>query len=205
MAAAPSFSRRGAIIAARSPETVQWMKRLFLFLLACGASAAVLSGSAVARGSLPPANGIEPIGSNEWPSVPAQLAKNIAKASFAHQYNRVWSYLHPTYQRAVSRSHWIRCQGSHPAAPPKVTITKVSVASATELPVDLPLLGRQNVQEIQLQVRYTTKAADGQQFALLYAFWLKQAKTWRAVWLSDEYAAYKVGGCYLTPQGPPLY
>src|SRR5206468_32763 len=133
------------------------------------------------------------------------LAKNIAKDSFAHDYGRVWAYLHPTYRQAVSQSQWQRCQSSHPAAPRHVAVTKVAVASATELPVQLSLLGRQNVQEIQLLVRFKGAAAATQQLAILYTFWLKQGKTWRAVWLSDEYAAYKAGKCYLTPQGPPLY
>ena len=151
------------------------------------------------------ANGVEPLGSTEWPSVAAQLAKNIAKASFAHQYDQVWGYLHPSYQHAVSHSQWNRCQGSHPTAPRSVTIKKVSVANATELPVDLSLIGRRNVQEIELDVQFTTPGIRGLQLASLYTFWLKQANTWRAVWLTDEYRAYKAGRCYLTPQGPPLY
>ena len=61
------------------------------------------------------------------------------------------------------------------------------------------------MQEIQLYVQYTTPALSGPQVAVLYTFWLKQGKTWSAVWLSDEYTAYKAGRCYLTPQGSPLY
>jgi len=176
---------------------------LVLGLVASAVSAAALS--APAGGKTRPPAGLEPIGSAEWPSVAAQLAKNIASASFAHQYTKVWGYLHPAYQRAVSQSHWNRCQGSHPAVPRNVTITRVSVAQATELPVNLSLIGRRNVQEIELQIRFTTPALAGQQLAVLYTFWLKEGTTWRAVWLSDEYQAYKAGKCYLTPQGPPLY
>jgi hypothetical protein len=178
---------------------------LVLGLVASGVSAVALGGSAGANSRPPVANGIEPIHSAEWPSVAAQLAKNIATASFAHKYDRVWGYLHPTYRQAVSQSHWRRCQGSHPAAPRNVAITKVAVASATELPVDLSLLGRRNVQEIEVLVRYKTPAVAGSQLAILYTFWLKQGTRWTAVWLSDEYEAYKAGTCYLTPQGPPLY
>ena len=178
---------------------------LVLGLVAFAVSAAALSGSAGANSRPPAANGIEPIHSAAWPGVAAQLAKNIATASFAHEYDRVWAYLHPTYRQAVSQSHWHRCQGSHPAASRNVTITKVSVAQATELPVHLSLLGRRNVQQIEVLVRYKTPALAGPQLAILYTFWLKQGKAWRAVWLSDEYEAYKAGKCYLTPQGPPLY
>jgi hypothetical protein len=99
----------------------------------------------------------------------------------------------------------MKCQGSHPAAPRTVSITKVSVANATELPVDLSLLGRQNVQEIELVVEYKIPAVAGVQLASLNTFWLKQGNIWRAVWLSDEYRAYKAGRCYLSPAGPPLY
>ena len=176
---------------------------LVLGLVASAVSAAALSGSAAAKSPRP--FGVEPFGSAEWPSVAAQLAKNIATASFAHKYDQVWGYLHPTYRQAVSQSHWNRCQGSHPAVPRNVVVTKVSVANATELAVNLSLLGRRNVQEIQLVVRFKTPAAAGPQLALLYTFWLKEGTTWRAVWLSDEYQAYKAGTCYLTPQGPPLY
>ena len=183
---------------------MQGMKTV-LALVSSGVFAAALCGTAVASDSLRPAKGLEPLGSPQWPAVAAQLAKNLAKDSFGHQYAQVWAYLHPSYQHAVSQAHWNRCQGAHPAAPRQVTVTKVSVAKATELPIDLSLIGRRNVQDIELQIRFTSPAAAGTQLALLETFWLKDAGTWRAVWLSDEYAAYKTGKCYVTPQGPPLY
>jgi hypothetical protein len=40
---------------------------------------------------------------------------------------------------------------------------------------------------------------------VLLTFWLKDGKNWTAVWPSEEYSAYKSGGCYTTPQGSPLY
>jgi hypothetical protein len=178
---------------------------LVLGVLASAASASVLSGPAGAKVRPPTGNGAESVASAAWPAVAAQLAKNIATASFAHDYERVWGYLHPTYRQAVSQSHWRRCQGAHPAVPRSVTITRVSVASATELPVQLSLLGRRNVQEIQLLVHFTRPGVATPQLAVLYTFWLKQGRTWTAVWLSDEYGAYKAGRCYVTPQGPPLY
>jgi hypothetical protein len=168
-------------------------------------TAAILSGTAAGTNRPPTGNGLERINSPEWPTVAAQLAKNIARASFAQDYGRVWQYLHPTYQKAVSRSHWHKCLRSHPAAPRNVTITNVSVAQATEVPVRLSLLGRQSIQEIELLVRFKTPTSASPQLAVLYTFWLKQGKAWTAVWLSDEYNAYKSGTCYLTPQGPPLY
>ena len=178
------------------------MKALFvLSLAAAGVWASALTGSASARRPI----GLEAPSSASWPKVAAQLAKNIAHDSFTHDYTRVWKYLHPTYQQAISQSHWNRCQGSHPAAPRGVTITKISVASATELPLALALLGHQNVQEIQLLVQFKLAAVAGPQYAVQYTFWLKQGTTWTAVWPSDEYQAYKSGSCYVTPQGPPLY
>jgi hypothetical protein len=176
---------------------------LVLGLAALALSVAAPGASVGAKN--PPAQGIEPIHTAMWPSVAAQLAKNIARASFAHQYSRVWGYLDPTYRKAISQSHWHRCQGAHPAAPRSVTITNVAVSRATELPIRLSLLGRQNVQEIELLVRFKTPAAPGPQLAVLYTFWLKQGDTWTAVWPSEEYAAYKAGKCYVTPQGPALY
>jgi hypothetical protein len=178
-------------------------RRIVVLLLVAGASApaSIVSADAKPR----PPNGVEPIGSTMWPKVAAQLAKNIAGDSFARDYSSVWRYLDPAYQKAVGRSHWQRCQSAHPAAPRSVKITKVSVSSATELAVRLPVLGSRYVQEVELQVRFTTPAAAGPQYAVVYTFWVEQAKAWTAVWLGDEYAAYKRGGCYVTPQGPPLY
>jgi hypothetical protein len=182
------------------------MKALLVIgLAASAAAAAVLTTSAGAKTRPPTGNGAEAMHTAAWPAVAAQLAKNIARASFAHDYDRVWAYLHPTLRQAVSESHWRRCQGSHPAAPRNVTITKVAVASATQLPIQLSLLGRRNVQEIQLLVHFKRPGTALAQLAVLYTFWLKQGTTWTAVWLSDEYGAYKAGKCYLTPQGPPLY
>jgi hypothetical protein len=179
------------------------MKALLVLGLAVVALSSAASGSAVAE--LRPPVGSEPIGSKAWPSVAAQLAKNIANASFAHEYDRVWGYLHPAYQKAVSESQWRRCQNSHPAAPHGVTITKVKVSRATELALGLSLLGRQNVQQIELVVEFKTPAVSGPQLAVLSTFWLKQGNKWSAVWLSEEFQSYKAGECYLTPVGPPLY
>ena len=174
-------------------------------LFALGVLVAAPIGIAQAKLRPPTGNGAEAVHTSAWPAVAAQLAKNVARASFAHDYDRVWSYLHPSYRQAVSQSHWGRCQGAHPAAPSHVMVTSVSVSSAMELPIRLSLLGRQNVQEIQLLVRFKTPAVSSPQAAILYTFWLKQGTTWRAVWLSEEYQAYKSGKCYMTPQGPPLY
>jgi hypothetical protein len=177
-------------------------------LLACLFAAAAAAAVGPVAGAKPrptAGSGAEPMHTAVWPAVAAQLAKNIARDSFAHDYSRVWRYLHPTYQKAVSESRWQRCQRSHPAAPRTVQVTKVSVASATELPVQLSLLGKQNVQEIQVLVQFKTAAASPAQAAILYTFWLKNGSTWTAVWLGEEYAAYKAGKCYVTPQGPPLY
>jgi len=174
---------------------------LGLVVFAVASSAVSASADATRR----PPVGSEPIGSKAWPSVAAQLAKNIANASFAHEYDQVWGYLHPAFQKAVSESQWRKCQSSHPAAPRGVKITNVKVSRATELALGLSLLGHQNVQQIELVVQFTTPAVSGPQLAILYTFWLKQGNKWTAVWLSDEFQSYKAGKCYLTPQGPPLY
>jgi hypothetical protein len=176
---------------------------LLLGLAAAGLSVAVVAGAGAAKSPQPV--GIEPIGSTEWPKVAAQLAKNIARDSFAHNYGAVWKYLLPAYQSAVSQSHWNRCQLSHPAAPPSVKVTEVKVGSAQALPVALPLAGRQDVQEIELLVQYKSSGARQPQYAVVYTFWLKQGKAWRAVWLSDEFEAYKSGSCYVAPQGSTIY
>jgi hypothetical protein len=169
--------------------------------LAVGACA--LAAAAIAKG--PPPVGVEPLGSSEWPAVAAQLAKNIANDVFAHDYARVWKYLLPAYQKAVSQSRWSSCQRAHPVAPSSIKITKVLVANATDLPIDLALVGPQNVQEIELIVGYKTAPETALRYAVVYAYWLKQGAVWRAVWPSVEYRAYKAGTCYVAPQGGALY
>jgi hypothetical protein len=150
-------------------------------------------------------NGVEAVGTKAWPAVPAQLAENIARDSFGRNFARVWSYLAPAYRQAIPQSQWQACQQAHPAAPRNIKITRVAVAQATELPIDLSLLGRQNVQEIQVYVQYRSHALAEPQIAVLYTLWLKQGKIWRAVWPSDEFKAYESGSCYVTPGGSPLY
>jgi hypothetical protein len=175
-------------------------------LVAFASSIAAHAGPVPAKTRPQTGNGIEAVGSAAWPAVAAQLAKNIARDSFAHDYARVWRYLHPAYQQAVSQARWQACQRSHPAAPRNITITRVAVAQANQLPIHLSLLGRQNVQEIQLYVQYKTPTLAGPQVAVLYTFWLKARKAWTAVWPGEEYAAYRAGRCYLTAQGQaPLY
>jgi hypothetical protein len=172
----------------------------FVVLAAAGSASAARPKGTV---TVPNSSGGEPVVA--LPPVAAQLAKNIAKASFARKYPAVWTYLHPSYQEAVSQAHWQRCQGAHPAAPRSVKVTRVDIATFSQLPTSLPLLGKQKIEEIQLQVQFRSPAASGSQYAVEYTFWLKQGNTWHAVWLPDEYSAYKTGKCYITPQGPPLY
>ena len=112
-------------------------------------------------------------------------------------YSGVWKYLLPAYQGADSQSHWDRCRRSNPAAPPSVRITKVAVGSAQEIPIDLSLVGRRNVQEIELLVQYKSSGAAQAQYAVVYTFWLQQGKIWQAVWPGEEYQAYKAGSCYV--------
>src|SRR5262249_13327314 len=109
------------------------------------------------------------------------------------------------YRQAVSQSRWHRCQGAHPAAPRNVTITNVAGAQAAEIPVRLSLLGRRDGEEIELLVRFKTPALAGPPAPGPDTFWLQQGRAVGGVWLSDEYASYKAGKCYVTPQGPPLY
>jgi hypothetical protein len=180
------------------------MRRMNALLLT-GFVAAGLWAAAAANAKSPPPVGIEPVGSNEWPAVAAQLSKNIAREAFAHDYQAVWRYLLPAYQSAVSQAHWRGCQRSHPAAPPSVKITKIEVGNAQEVAVDLALVGRENIQEIELLVQYKDSGSEQARYAVVYTFWLKQGTVWRAVWLSDEFASYKAGSCYVAPQGSTIY
>ena len=78
-------------------------------------------------------NGIEVPGTATWPTTAVHLAKDVAKASFAHEYARVWSYLEPHYQNAVPQTRWARCQRAHPAAR-RVTHHAAPAAADVEQP-----------------------------------------------------------------------
>jgi hypothetical protein len=176
---------------------------LVVCLSAAGLAAAAFgSGTAKSPGAQTTPQGIGGYLAVPYPKQAALMAKAVAKASFSRKYDTVWSYLHPSYQKAISESHWKNCQGSHPAAPPGVTIQRVAVASANKLPTKLPLLGTKSIQEIQLQVQFA-RSGQGSQYALVYTFWLQEGKTWHAVWLPEEYSALKSGKCYLNQLGQP--
>jgi len=83
------------------------MKKLLVLCAAASLVVAAAADAAAAKTRPQTGNGIEAAGSAAWPAVAAQLAKNIAKDSFAHDYARVWGYLHPAYQKAVSQTHWL--------------------------------------------------------------------------------------------------
>ena len=172
----------------------------------CLSASLVVTAVAAAKTRPPTGNGIEAVGIGRVAGRGgATREEHRARTRSRTTTPRSGATSIPTYQKAVPQSRWQACQKSHPAAPRNITITRVAVAQANELPVDLSLLGHQNVQEIQVYVQYKTPALAGSQVAVLYTFWLEQGGKWQAVWLSDEYQAYKSGSCYLTPQGPPLY
>jgi hypothetical protein len=128
------------------------------------------------------------------PTLPSTYSKALAKASFTHDYDTVWGYLHPTLQKAIDEGRWKACQRKYPVAGRSLTINKINVADSKNVPVVIPLLGNVNVRVVSLQVLYTTPGA-GMQAALTYAYWRKVGKKWYAVWLPETYALYKGGKC----------
>ncbi len=169
------------------------------------AAVALAAAASATAAKHPQPVGIEPVGSTEWPTVAAQLAKNIAGDAFSHDYARVWKYLLPAYQKAVSQSRWTDCQHTHPVVPPSIKIVKVLVASASEIPIGLSLVGRQNVQQIELIVEYRSSPGTSLRYAVVYTYWLRQGKAWSAVWPESEFHAYKTGTCYVAPEGSAIY
>src|SRR5207244_451462 len=129
-----------------------------------------------------------------WPSGPSKFSQAVAKAAFTHNYASVWGYLHPKLQKAVSESAWQSCQKHNPIASPGVKIGSVRVADSKPVPIALPLLGKQKIRAVTLQVLVTV-GGGGQQVAIEYAYWVQDKGNWKAVWLPDVYSLYKSGKC----------
>jgi hypothetical protein len=133
------------------------------------------------------------------PTVPLTNSKALARAAFKGDYETVWNFLSPGYKGAVSHSKWLACQKKNPVAPPGVTINKISIANQTKVPVNLPMFGSQQVQDIFMQVIFTRGGT--QSAAVVNAYWfLNKDGKWVAVWLPSVYSKYKSGGC--DPYGP---
>jgi hypothetical protein len=132
---------------------------------------------------------------NPWPSGPSKGSAAVAKAAFTHNYATVWSYLHPSLQKAVSQSKWQACQKKYPLSSPGVKIKSIKVADSEPTPITVPLLGAQTVRTVTLQVLFTTPASKGTQAALEYAYWVQDKGNWKAVWLPSQFQLYKSGQC----------
>jgi hypothetical protein len=128
------------------------------------------------------------------PTFPTANSKILAKAAFTHDYDTVWNYLSPEYRAAVSHSKWLSCQKQNPVAPAGVTVKRISVSTAGNIPISLPQFGPQKVLQVQMQVLFTRQGADSA--ALVSAYWFHTVKNkWFAVWLPAVYSKYKSGGC----------
>lgn len=138
------------------------------------------------------------------PKIPSDYSRSLAKAMFAGGYDTAWAYLHPILQRAVSEARWRACQRTSPVAPPGVKISKLNVADSRLVPIRLPVLGLRNVEEVTLQVLFTSSASSGLHVALEYAYWVEEKGKWFAVWLTPSYQLYKAGQCD-TPLARGLY
>jgi hypothetical protein len=173
--------------------------RLSRTLICAAVCAGAFAVPAVA--GTPPAGGSA---ADPWPAIPNAYSAILATAAFKHNYATVWGYIAPTYQSAVSESRWQACQQRNPVAPPGVKIRSVRVADSRKVPVQLALLGRQNVRDVSLQVLFSRGGTE--QAALLDAYWLQNKKgKWVAVWLPAVFAKYKAGGCDVIGPARGLY
>jgi hypothetical protein len=130
-----------------------------------------------------------------WPSQPNKFSQAVAKAAFTRNYTAVWGYLHPKLQKAISETSWQNCQKRNPVASPGVKISSVRIADSRGVPTSLPLLGKQKLRTITLQVLFTAPGGGGQQIAIQYAYWIQDKGNWEAVWLPEQYSTYKSGKC----------
>lgn len=126
---------------------------------------------------------------------PAKYSVSLATAVFDRHYNAVWNVIDLTDRNAVSKASWTACVGKFVTDTAADRIVKISWAGTRHLPTTLPLLGHVQLQDIRLQVLYTSHGTKTLQATVLEAFWIEVHGKWVAVWIPAQYDAYKVGKC----------
>jgi hypothetical protein len=133
--------------------------------------------------------------------LPSVFSVRLTRAVFAHEYDTVWSYLHPTYQKVVSRTRWQRCERQRVAHASGIVVESVKLAQVRRVPSRLPLLGPVTIEAVNVQVLYRVRGQRTLSVAVENAYWVKYGGRWRTVWPLPVYNAYRAGGCF----EPALY
>jgi hypothetical protein len=133
--------------------------------------------------------------------LPSVFSVRLTKAVFAGDFDTVWSYLHPAYQKVVSRSRWGRCERQRLANASGIVVESVKLARVRRVPSHLPLLGAVVIEDVAVQILYRERGRTSLGVSIESAYWVKYKGHWRTVWLPSVYSAYKAGGCFQ----PALY
>jgi hypothetical protein len=127
---------------------------------------------------------------------PQDLAVNVLKWNFDRQFGRVWSALHPRYQRVVPRSFWEACKRSEVEGQlSTITMKSIRAVDSYADTITLPLLGRLHVRAVTLELKYTQASVAGTQTARDTQYFTQVGGEWKGLWDASTYSAYKARRC----------
>lgn len=122
----------------------------------------------------------------------------LVEASWAGvraQYGKVWSKLHPRYQRVTTRAFWESCQRKE--AKDTAGLEVHSLTAIEEHPdiVTLPLLGKLKVRAVTMEMRYSHPLLGNNKKLTDTVYAVKWGTTWKGLWKPESYAAYAKRRC----------
>jgi hypothetical protein len=125
------------------------------------------------------------------PDEPGKLAQAALQAQILGQYGRQWQILHPRQRAAFRRAAWERCQRRSHATDVALNMQPDDVRVVDEYDdvVTFPLLGRQKVRAVTLQVALgKRKIADT-------VYTGRYRGKWYGLIAGDHFRAYRAGRC----------
>jgi hypothetical protein len=127
---------------------------------------------------------------------PQELAVNVIEWNLDQQFGRVWSVLHPRYQRVVKRSFWEGCKWRQAEGQlVGMTMKSVRAVDSYAATITLPLLGKKHVRAVTLELKYTQPSVKGTQTARETQYFTQVGGEWKGLWDAATYGAYKAHRC----------
>lgn len=111
------------------------------------------------------------------------------------QYGKVWSKLHPRYQRVTTRAFWESCQRKRDKDTAGLEVHSIKAIEEYPDTVTLPLLGRIKVRAVTLEMRYSHPLLGNNRKQTDTVYAVKWGSTWKGLWEPETYAAYAKRRC----------
>jgi len=111
------------------------------------------------------------------------------------QYGKVWSKLHPRYQRVTTRAFWEACQRKKDKAAAGIDVHAIRAIDEYPDTVTLPVLGSVKVRAVTLEMRYSHPLLGINKKMVDTVYALKWGSTWKGLWEPETYTAYAKWRC----------